>query len=227
MTGIVFTGGKGPPTEIIRSLIDGLSGKCLIAAADSGLALAEAAGLRADWIIGDMDSIENPALLDAYPAEQVLRYPKDKDYTDTELAFSLLREKNCDEIWIVGGGGGRVDHLFGIRSLCEREFFPARWILDSADIYCMQGPCRETAGRGAAHASLDLSLSGNALVSVLPLGEGPWKILSSGLKWPLDGLTWDRGFAGLSNEALTGDVTLHITQGRFMVIIPFSLPQAN
>lgn len=213
MTGIIFTGGKGPPPELIRILINEAQGERVIAAADSGLDAAEKAGLRPDWIIGDMDSISGLAKLDAYPKQRVMRYPIDKDWTDTELAFSCLRENGCDKIWIVGGGGGRIDHLFGIRSLCEREAFPERWITDTADIHCAQAD----EGQDAA---LILHQRKSALVSVLPLADGPWKILSRGLKWPLDEVKWDKGFTGLSNEALDGEVSLTIKQGRFMVIVP-------
>jgi thiamine pyrophosphokinase len=206
MLGIVFAGGKGPPPETVRRL----AGNALLAAADSGLELAEDAGLRPDWIIGDMDSLK-PARLAAYSPEQVLRFPADKDFTDTELAFSLLREKGCDEIWIIGGGGGRIDHFLGIRSLLEREFFPSRWFFDSADIYCID--CENG-------SKLSLCLKPGDAVSVFPLGSGPWEAASSGLKWPLDGLAWDRGFFGLSNIAQTGEIMINSMRGRFMALIP-------
>ncbi|MCL2880750.1 MAG: thiamine diphosphokinase [Treponema sp.] len=214
MTGLVFTGGKGPSPDKIRAIIRGISGKYLIAAADSGLDLAENAGLKPDWITGDMDSLSDLSRLDAYPGERVLRYPADKDYTDTELAFSLLHDKGCSAIWIIGGGGGRVDHLFGIRSLCEREIFPARWILDSADIFCVQADTGH-------NAPFPLRTDANAVVSILPLADGPWKASSRGLRWPLDAVQWNRGFIGVSNVTPGGEFSLEISQGRFMIIIPF------
>jgi thiamine pyrophosphokinase len=224
MTGIVFTGGNGPPPDKIRALVSELPAERLIAAADSGLDAAEGALLKPDWIIGDMDSLSDPAQLDAYPDTQVLRYPAQKDYTDTELAFTLLAEKGCTEIWIVGGGGGRVDHLFGIRSMCERGIFPTRWILDTADIYCVQAPVAEEryalASAKADTGGLSVRPGRSALVSVFPLGNGPWKVLSRGLQWPLDDLKWDRGFTGLSNTAPDGEFFLNVRQGRFMVIVP-------
>jgi thiamine pyrophosphokinase len=165
-----------------------------------------------------MDSLPVPSRLTAYSGEQVLRYSREKDYTDTELAFNLLCDKGCTEIWIIGGGGGRVDHLFAIRSLCERELFPRRWILDNADIYCIQADCMET--DSAAGSVLSLRLEKNALVSLFPLAEGPWKVCSQGLRWPLDDIQWNRGLFGLSNIALAGELILNIQQGRFMLIVP-------
>ena len=211
MLGIVFTGGKGPEPQRIRSLVKESAGDILMAAADSGLDAMKNAGLKPDWVIGDMDSISDPECLTAYPEHRVLRYPTDKDHTDTELAFFLLKKKGCGDIWIIGGGGGRVDHLFGIRSLLERDSCPVRWFLDNADIFCID------AGNNAA---LNLSIEKNALVSVFPLVDGPWKATSRGLKWALDNLEWNRGFFGLSNETPDGKFSIYAQQGRFMVIVP-------
>ncbi|MDR0403051.1 MAG: thiamine diphosphokinase [Treponema sp.] len=220
--GIVFTGGEGPQPDRCRAVLEearDAGGNPLVAAADSGLSAAEAAGIRPDWIIGDMDSLGTryspvggvpDARLAAYRPEQVLRYPADKDYSDTELAVSLLREKGCRRIWIAGGGGGRIDHLFAIRSLFEREEPPERWLTSREDIRCLQSP-------GALEAAAG---ENPCPVSVFPLGTGPWKAASAGLKWPLAGLVWERGFFGLSNEAPDGVFTIRAEKGRFMVILP-------
>ena len=231
--GILFTGGDGPPAEWLRTLSlpdRGLppdsesSSGALLAAADSGLLLAERAGLRPHWIIGDMDSLEAERLA-AYPPEIILRYPHDKDFTDTELAFSLLREKGCGPVWIIGGGGGRIDQLFGIRALFEREYPPERWVTAREDVRCIQAPSVSVCeGKGgvmfpssvevsSVHAPLDP-------VSVFPLGDGPWEAESSGLTWPLAGLAWSRGFFGLSNSAPNGAFTVSAKRGRFFVITP-------
>ncbi|MDR2480414.1 MAG: thiamine diphosphokinase [Treponema sp.] len=226
MLGIVFTGGEGPEPQTVRRLLDGPARGALTVAADSGLELAEAAGLRPDWITGDMDSLSGRERLQTYPPRRVMYHPADKDCTDTELALSLLWEKGCDRIWIAGGGGGRVDHLFGIRSLFERERFPCRWIGAAEDIYCIEASRGKNAASGQ---TLCMTLNAGALVSVFPLGEGwpdtaggcAWKASSCGLKWPLDNVAWSRGFFGLSNIALNGEFTITAERGRFMVIIPF------
>ena len=211
MLGIIFTGGEGPPSEFVRRLVEREARGALITAADSGLAAVEEAGLSPDWIIGDMDSIGDDSRLSAWPPERVIRYERDKDYTDTELAFLSAFENGCDEIWIIGGGGGRIDHLFAIRSLFERDVFPLRWITDAADIRCIDA---------AAKNELSLVLEKGAVVSVFPLGSGAWKAESEGLKWPLEGLPWDRGFFGLSNVAPDGSFSVKALEGRFMLILP-------
>jgi len=210
LLGIVFTGGKGPSSSLIRSLLNGR--EIFAVAADSGLIAAESAGFKPALVIGDMDSLDG-SRLSAYPPHNVMRYPRDKDYTDTELALQKVIDKGCDEIWIIGGGGGRIDHLFGICSLFERAAFPRRWITDSADIFCLDAD-------DETYNEISCRLAENACVSVFPLGLGPWKAKSKGLKWPLAGLPWARGFFGISNAAEDGNFLIKAEAGRFMVIMP-------
>ena len=210
MLGIIFTGGEGPAAQDVRRLLDTEARGALFVAADSGLEAAEKAGVRPDWIIGDMDSLSDPSRLAGYPQDRVIRHKTSKDYTDTELASYLASEKGCSEIWIIGGGGGRIDHIFGIRSLLERDVFPYRWISGNADIRCLDA---------GAKSGLSLEIAAGELVSVFPLGNGPWKATSCGLKWPLNDLIWNRGFFGLSNVALEGNFSINAQTGRFMVIL--------
>jgi len=205
--GIVFTGGEGPRPELLRQIIGG--NEALYAAADSGLMLAEAAGIKPDWIIGDMDSLDSEKRLSAYPAGKIIRCAADKDFTDTELAITLLREKNCTAVWVAGGGGGRTDHLFGIRELFEGEKFPCRWITATDDIYCVE----------SGNPEWKQTPEPGQLVSVFLLGTGPWEAESRGLKWPLDNVQWKRGMTGLSNVATAGKTEIKVKRGRFMVIL--------
>jgi len=210
LLGIIFTGGEAPPIEVIKKLVEEAK-DALIIAADSGLVTAENAGLKPDRIIGDMDSLDDASRLCAYPPNNVIRHQHDKDFTDTELAFSLAVEKGCDLIWIIGGGGGRIDHLFAIRSLFERDVYPCRWVTNTADIYCIDA--------NTAFNELCLKPKKGTAVSVFPLCDEPWDAKSTGLKWQIEGLPWDRGFFGLSNVAVDGEFSIEAQKGRFMVII--------
>ena len=160
-----------------------------------------------------MDSLDSGGCLQGYPTERVIRCTTDKDHSDTELALSLLWEKGCTDVWIIGGGGGRIDHLFGIRDLFERDCFPRRWITAAEDIRCIEG------GGAAAHGSLVKTGESGGLVSVFPLGFGPWKAESRGLKWPLEKVHWKRGIYSLSNVMVAWEMTVSALQGRFLVIL--------
>jgi len=55
---IVFTGGLGPSSQVVRRLVEPVAEDTIIIAADSGLLAAEGAGLKPTWITGDMDSLK-------------------------------------------------------------------------------------------------------------------------------------------------------------------------
>ena len=211
MRGIAFIGGEGPPASALKEIAGQAD---ILVAADWGLVAAEDAGLTVDWVVGDMDSLgEELGRLDSYPQDRVLRYPPDKDHSDTELALALLRQQGCDEIWLAGGGGGRIDHLFAIRLLFEGDNPPDRWFTAKEEIHCVKEG--KTLDMGFPPSSKDRP------VSVFPLGAGPWQAESHGLKWPLDGLAWESssGGLGLSNAAEQGAFQIRSIRGRFLLVM--------
>jgi len=111
---LLVIGGAGPAPGVLAAMAREAQ---RIVAADSGLDLCLTAGIVPDLVVGDMDSLSDPRLLDAYPPERVLRFPTDKDETDTEIGMRLLRERGYQSISIAGGGGGRLDHLMAIMGL--------------------------------------------------------------------------------------------------------------
>ena len=109
--GIVFTGGECAPLEVIKNLCsDGLFTVC----ADSGWEAAAQAGVRVDRFVGDFDSLRLPLPSHA----EVCRYPRAKDFTDTEAAFQAVLEAGCRSVVLFGGGGGRMDGYFRIGRTC-------------------------------------------------------------------------------------------------------------
>lgn len=204
MRGIVVIGGNCPSKEKLQKIIQADN---LLEAADSGLIPLEDAGFVPDFIIGDMDSLDDVKRLEKYPREIVVQYPHDKDYTDTELALEHLWGKGCDEVWIVGGGGGRIDHLFALYTLFEREKAPDSWFIPGYELRLIK-------------TGTNPHLRNGCQISFFPLGTGPWKIKSKGLKWPLDDLPWKRGFCSVSNVVIDDIQELNPIQGRFLLVIP-------
>ncbi len=206
LRGAAFIGGECPPPEVCR---EAASRANIIVAADSGLDAAERASVRPDWIVGDMDSLKDADVrLARYPPDRVLRERSDKDFTDTELALRLLWDKGCAETILIGGGGGRLDHLLGIRALFDRFPSPDLWLTGA-----------ETVIRLKNAASLTMTIKQGGVVSVFPCAQAPWKARSCGLKWALDDLEWTSGFCGISNVAPEGQFSITSEQGNFLVIV--------
>jgi thiamine pyrophosphokinase len=201
MTGLLFTGGEGPSRERLAPFLAGVD---LVAAADSGLEAARAAGVEPDIVAGDMDSLADRSLLSLY-GDRVTLFPSDKDETDTEICLRLLRERGARKVILAGGGGGRLAHLLGIVLLFERPTAPSLWL---------------TAREHVELVERSIALDGclGQTISWFPAG-GPVAIRSSsGLKWPLDGLRWGRGAAGISNVATADRVEVEVARGRLLMV---------
>jgi thiamine pyrophosphokinase len=156
-------------------------------------------------VVGDMDSLPERGLLDRVPPDRLFVFPVDKDETDTEIGMRFLRERGCTDISLAGGGGGRIDHLLGVALLFERDDPPSRWLTDAADIYMIQGERVFTGWEGST-------------VSVFPLGSRAARMTSEGLRWPLDGLEFRRGYGGISNVATGPRVRIGVGIGRLLVV---------
>ena len=202
MEGLLVIGGRGPDPATLAGMATDAS---LIVAADSGLEAALAGGIAPDLVVGDMDSLADLSLLNGFPRERVLRFPRDKDETDTEIGLRVMREMGCGSVTIAGGGGGRIDHLLGIVNLFEREKPPKRWVTDGEDIFLVEGTAEFDARAGQT-------------VSIFPVGSVSARMASTGLRWDLDELEFRRGFPGLSNRALGGPVRLSVGIGKLLVI---------
>lgn len=204
MHALLVTGGEGPEAWVLKDRIASFD---LICAADSGLDLLRGWGVLPDLIVGDMDSLSDPALLDLYPQAEILRLPRAKDESDTEAGLRCLAERGVDRIVLAGGGLGRLDHLLAIRALFERPLRPYEWYTSKEDVFLVEGG-----------ASLELSSLPGQVFSVFPLGDGARGMESEGLRWSLGGLSWARGFYGLSNEALGNLVWIGAGEGDLLVV---------
>ncbi|GMO31992.1 MAG: thiamine diphosphokinase [Termitinemataceae bacterium] len=203
-TAVAFTGGDAPTTEICRSIASGAE---IIAAADSGLITCETSGLAPQIIAGDMDSIDDIKRLEKYPQKIIFKYECDKDKTDTEIIIDLLWERGHKNIILIGGGGGRLDHLLAIYKIFERKKSPLRWRTKNEDIYNVR-----------ANKSLKIETPIGTAISVFKLKGIFANAKSEGLKWPLDKVSWKNGFCGVSNAAVADTIKIKVMHGNFLVI---------
>jgi thiamine pyrophosphokinase len=202
MRGLLFVGGAGPDRESLGISRQEVS---LVVAADAGLVLALALGFRPDLVVGDMDSLPDRRLLQGFSPDTVLEFPRDKDETDTEIGLRTLHERGCPEVTIAGGGGGRIDHLLAIAALFERARPPRRWVTGGEDIRLVDGSCDMEGWEGST-------------VSFFPLGDEASGMHSEGLAWPLDGLTFHRGDASVSNRVVSTRARVALEKGKLLMV---------
>ena len=81
---------------------------------DKGLEFLYKHEIKPDYIVGDFDSVSRE-LVDYYREElnvPVREFNPVKDASDTEIALRLCLGLNRKAIWILGGTGNRIDHLW-------------------------------------------------------------------------------------------------------------------
>lgn len=81
---------------------------------DKGLEFLYKHEIKPDYIVGDFDSVSRE-LVEYYREDlnvPVREFNPVKDASDTEIALRLCLRLNRKSIWILGGTGNRIDHLW-------------------------------------------------------------------------------------------------------------------
>ena len=84
----------------------------LVIAADGGQMHLRKFGLDSDVLLGDFDSINDAELkkIKSHNKPELITFPKEKDYTDLELAINAAIERGATDIVLLGVTGTRLDH---------------------------------------------------------------------------------------------------------------------
>lgn len=207
MKAFIYTGGDIYPDGIREHP----SADDLAVAADSGYQTARRLGQRVNLLVGDMDSLGETAAAEAEASGcEVLRVKPEKDDTDTQLAVHEAVKRGADEIVIIGGLSGRLDHTLSnlaiLESLCEHRI-PAR-IMD---------------GRGRArflkNDSLLLANEGFRYLSLIAVDEVCRGVTAEGVKYPLANARLVRtNQYAISNEITGVAALISVKKGRMYVI---------
>ena len=102
MKAFIYVGGE----VNVKNLTEHPKSDDLRIAADGGYNTAGKLGDKIDILVGDLDSIKGDVPCDV----ELLKVPAEKDFSDLQLAINVALEKGADEIVIIGGLSGRLDH---------------------------------------------------------------------------------------------------------------------
>ena len=199
-TVVVLSGGPGSPH------VADLPAGATVIAADGGAELAWMLGLSVDLVVGDMDSISAETLAGI---EHVERHAAEKDATDLELALVAALRFEPERVLVLGGGGGRLDHLLGGLLLLAAEAYAGVRVdaqFGAAAVHVIRG---------------ERTLHGEPgeLISLLAVHGRARGVVTDGLVYPLRSETLEPGssrgvsnvFAGpLARIALEGGVLLAV-----------------
>ncbi len=199
----VFAGGDPPPPQAARLIPPG----ALVIAADSGLDHAHRLGFEADLLVGDLDSVS----LNAAERHQgrVDQHSERKDATDLELA--LVAARTAERLIVVGGHGGRLDHLLAnAELLADHRWSDMRIVWLAGDDLV-----------AVVHHQITLQGRPGDLVSLVPMGGHAFGVTTEGLEWPLENAALAAGATrGVSNRFTETTAQVTIRQGALLTIQP-------
>ena len=193
----IFSGG---PFEDVK-----IEDYTLLICADKGYLYARNLGLIPNFILGDFDSL-------GFVPDGAETYPKDKDYSDLELAIDKAISLKASEIDCYFCVGGRIDHeLFNLSLLkkCKKEGVKARILTSSQSVELIDYTDNHT----------PFKCKDGGFVSILPQTEEVTFLDSDGLKYSLKDITAKRGVSlTLSNVAVGNSVIIEIKSGEALLI---------
>ena len=190
---------------------------CFIIAADSGCAQIErlcshGITVHPDILLGDMDSYSREKALSAFPDAEFIKFPPEKDYTDTQLAVSIACDKGYKDIEIIGGTGNRADHYLANLSLMRKY-----------------ASCGINLSINDGKNKISYQKSGNIVIdndgkfkyfSLLPDGTELSDVYIDGAKYPLNGACIDRDMPiTVSNEITADKCNIKVGNGSFFLIL--------
>ena len=205
-------GGRHRGDPLGDQALPSLPADALVVAADSGVDHALALGLVVHTAVGDFDSVSEAGLQAVVDAGGVVeRHPAAKDATDLELALATARSFDPERIVVLGGHGGRLDHLLANALLLSG---PA---LADIEVVAQMGPARVSVVRSSA------TLRGRPgdLVTLLPVHGPAVGVVTDGLLYPLRDEDLAVGTTrGVSNELALPVASVRLRAGTLLAIQP-------
>ena len=177
----------------------------LLIAADGGYAWLKERGLKPDLVVGDFDSMAEPA-----GVAHLVRLPKEKDETDTMAAVRLGRARGYRRFHIFGGTGGRFDHTLANLQLLA-------WLSRRGEEGRLYGP--DWTAAAITGGTLEFGPEHRGMISVFAHSDTVRGVTIEGLKYSLSNAELDNGFSlGVSNEFTGVPARVSVKEGTLLIV---------
>jgi thiamine pyrophosphokinase len=180
----------------------------LVICADGGYGVALALGIRPDLVVGDLDSIAET--VDSHV--EMIRYPREKDHSDFEIALKHAREKGCGKVLVYGALGGRPDHQLTNFVILAGMEIPGVFVEEDVECYNVCDDLVIENRRGCT-ASL-VAVGGKCRVQSI-----------EGFKYTLREENLLPSSRGLSNVITAETARIRVTRGSLVAIILQKIPE--
>ena len=178
---VCITGGRAPKDDWLRALIaqrEKNGARCPVWAIDRGVNITHALGILPNRLIGDGDSASIfPKMFAKLQGVQIDSFPREKDFTDTELALQIAaKEIERPLVILTAAFGGRLDHLMSTAAVAAHAAIP-----------CVLADERETLFYLRAGEELTVTCeSAPRAISLLPFTAECSGVKTRRLYWELD-----------------------------------------
>lgn len=206
---VVLANGSPPSAEMLGRALDGATA---FVCADGGANAARALGRAPDAIIGDFDSVDAATLAHFESVPQVRN--TDTETTDTEKAIEYLLGRDAyDEITILGGGAGRLDHVLGHVSLLRKFARRARVVLeDEGSRTWLEG--------GPEGGTVELDVPVGTTVSFFAVGAPAEGVATENFRYALTDKHFELGVQDSVSNVTTGrPARIRIAHGMLLVTV--------
>ena len=196
------------PVRQAEALLPLLRADDHIVCVDGGLGLAKALGVAPAMLVGDLDSAGD---LSGLPAGvEVVRFPAQKDDTDTMLAARHALSQGFRSFLLLGALGGRPDHMLANLGVL---LFLAR---NGAEAVAAD---ETTQAQVLVNGTLRLAPQKGCYLSVFPIGGTARGVYERGLRYSLTDatLTFDNP-CGVSNEFTDQDALIRVDDGALLIL---------
>ncbi len=177
----------------------------ILIAADGGYKFLNAHNLTPDYIMGDFDS------LGYIPKEQnTTVFPSEKDDTDMNIAYFKGKSLGYKNFVLLGGMGGRYDHLYSNFQLLTKIS------KDGGRALLVGGGRAVTA---ISNSSITIPASKKGFISVFSASDASSGVTIKGLKYTADNITLTNDYPlGVSNEFIGSDARISVKNGSLIIM---------
>ena len=206
MKGLVISSGSIQNYDLLKEHI---KENQFILCADGGVRHSMKIDFIPNSVIGDFDSIDEKSR--EFIKENnipVIKYPVEKNETDTELALLHLISIGCNDITLIGVTGSRLDHTLANIYLLEKlllENIKGKIVDDNNTIYLIND-------------FIKLEKKDN-YVSIIPISNEGVIVTLKGFYYPLEEeLVEFNSTLGISNRIIDEFGEIKITKGEALII---------
>lgn len=198
---VILADGTFPTTAYPLSLLH--NADVIICCDGSVVKLIQNTKLKADYIVGDMDTLDDN---NKQRFKEIIIHNPDQETNDQTKAFKFALTLNPTHISILGATGGREDHTLGNISLLAEYAKLINDIpyIESVEIVTDHGVFTSYSDSCTIQSAIGEQVSIFAFDPTL-------KIKSAGLKYPTDNVTFDLWWKATLNESISETFSLELS----------------